>query len=739
MNAIKVTTVDHVQRSGRAMSSRGSDCGRYASAPAWATAACALLMLAAALLATPVAAQNAAQGGPGIHTTGNATVITHGHIQGGLDATATVRAPAVAFTGGGNTLELQVGYSFTGQVISDGGGDTLALGGEVGGTGNGSFDVGQIGVGFLSFASFAKNGTSTWTLTGANNATDWAIHAGTLAVDGSVGDISVDSGALAGSGTVAAIALHAGAAIAPGGSPGTLHAASLTWDGGGSFDFQLGNSAAGSDLLALSGYLLHGGGAGFVFHFSDGGGAPQVGVTYPLIAFTSTQGFATSDFSYDYSGALGSISGHFVLGASQLGFVVDSVEHYVGGTVTGLIGSGLTLILDSGNQSLPISADGSFVFPIGVAEGTSYQVSIASQPSAPDQQCVVINASGSVPAHDVNNVVVNCGAANTWTVGGTLGGLTGGSVTLTINGGNPVTLSANGSYVFPVAFVYGSSYLVTISAQPAGQYCTLANASGSVAGANVSNVDVNCQAAGPQLSLGVTDAGDYARYGQVRTYLVSLVNHGLLSANNVALSGDFDAAFDQANVHWQCLGGSSNCTSQGQGGFNDSATLAPGTSLTWLVDVPVRANATAASATFTVHAGGAIDASDNDTLVIFRDGLDVPYADGTQARSADATMAALSADHGDLLLAWGLPRGPGVHNVWVIDSYDARIRVQGLRVHDRGYVRLALMRDGRTLRTSAWAGIADDAVLAVGSVADDAGHRILLLEGASAPLRMRMH
>ena len=240
------------------------------------------------------------------------------------------RADAVDFSNGGNTLTLENGYSFTGNVVSTGG-DALALGGDSvadGGTGDGSFDVSQIGnaAQFRSFDSYAKTGTSIWTLTGSNSAIAWNVSAGTLQVNGSVGNMVINGGVLGGNGAVAAITLNNNGAIAPGGSPGTLTAASLDWNAGGAIDSQLGSSSAASDLLSLSGALTKGGGSGFLFHFSDAGSAPQIGNVYTLITFASASGFSASDFSYDYNGAAGTLTGHFVLNATSLLFVVDDAH-----------------------------------------------------------------------------------------------------------------------------------------------------------------------------------------------------------------------------------------------------------------------------------------------------------------------------------------------------------------------------------------------------------------------------
>jgi hypothetical protein len=82
--------------------------------------------------------------------------------------------------------------------------------------------------------------------------------------------------------------------------------------------------------------------------------------------------------------------------------------------------------------------------------------------------------------------------ASLFQVGGLLTGLrTGETVTLQNNGADDAVLLANGLFNFPSQVLEGSSYAVSILAQPAGQTCTVTNSSGS-AGSEVSNISVSC-------------------------------------------------------------------------------------------------------------------------------------------------------------------------------------------------------------------------------------------------------
>jgi hypothetical protein len=156
----------------------------------------------------------------------------------------------------------------------------------------------------------------------------------------------------------------------------------------------------------------------------------------------------------------------------------------IGGTVSGL--NGTVVLQNNGANSLSVSANGAFTFTTALSSGAAYSVTVSTQPAA--QTCTVTNGSGTANAN-VSNVSVAC-TANTFTVGGTLSGLSG-TVVLQNNGGNTLSLSANGNFAFTTALTSGAAYNVTVLTQPAGQTCAVANASGNVT-ANVSNVTVTC-------------------------------------------------------------------------------------------------------------------------------------------------------------------------------------------------------------------------------------------------------
>jgi len=119
--------------------------------------------------------------------------------------------------------------------------------------------------------------------------------------------------------------------------------------------------------------------------------------------------------------------------------------------------------------------------------------------------------SGCSHAYLSSGCTVNCGGGGgggtgPFTIGGTVTGLTGTGLILQDNGGDDLTISANGSFTFKTAIVANKPYLVTVSVPPGTppQTCTVAAGSGT-ATANVTTVVVTCTT-GTQ-AIGVTVAG----------------------------------------------------------------------------------------------------------------------------------------------------------------------------------------------------------------------------------------
>lgn len=180
-------------------------------------------------------------------------------------------------------------------------------------------------------------------------------------------------------------------------------------------------------------------------------------------------------------------------------------SYTVGGTVSGLSGSGLMLQNNSGDN-LSVTANGSFSFANAVASGGTYDVSVATAPSNPVQTCTVANGSGTVTNAGVTNITVSC-TTNTYTIGGTVTGLSGSGLVLQNNGANNLSVAANGTFVFSNSVTSGSAYAVTVSTQPSGQTCSVTNGAGNISNANITNVAVSCSTSGTTSSASTNSGG----------------------------------------------------------------------------------------------------------------------------------------------------------------------------------------------------------------------------------------
>ena len=160
----------------------------------------------------------------------------------------------------------------------------------------------------------------------------------------------------------------------------------------------------------------------------------------------------------------------------------------IGGTVAGLNGT-VALSNSADSDSLSVTTNGSFTFPLQVTSGGSYAVAVSGQPSG--QSCAVANGSGTSKT-DVTTITVTC--ANVYTIGGAIANLNG-TVVLQDNGSNSYSVSGTGAstaFTFPTPVASGAAYAVTVQIQPSGQTCAVTAGGSGNASANVANVAITC-------------------------------------------------------------------------------------------------------------------------------------------------------------------------------------------------------------------------------------------------------
>lgn len=218
-----------------------------------------------------------------------------------------------------------------------------------------------------------------------------------------------------------------------------------------------------------------------------------------------------------------------------------SSTYTVGGTVTGLSGSGL--VLQSFGVDLPVSTSGVFTFGTELVSGTSYAVAVETQPTKPTQLCTTANDTGTVGAANVTNVSVTCEAV--YTVGGTVSGLVGSGLVLQIENtqlpadpsdpdyvGSPLPVNTNGAFtldsVYPAMFSGGDFVKITQQPSSPTQRCLVENAGISIQSANDTSVAVACS----EFAY-VTNAAD----NTVSAYRVDATTGALLAVGTPTATG----------------------------------------------------------------------------------------------------------------------------------------------------------------------------------------------------------
>ena len=168
----------------------------------------------------------------------------------------------------------------------------------------------------------------------------------------------------------------------------------------------------------------------------------------------------------------------------------------IGGSVSGLIGSGMVLQNNGGNNfQVTGSGNVTFTFSSSITAGSAYAVTVLTQPSNPTQTCTVVNGTGTVSGN-VSNVQIICSQPS-FTIGGSVVGLVtgvGDTLELQDNAGDDLFVTGDKTFTFPTQVTYGGIYNVDVFLPPTSQPqpCNEFYYTG-IALANVSSVVVDCQ------------------------------------------------------------------------------------------------------------------------------------------------------------------------------------------------------------------------------------------------------
>lgn len=166
----------------------------------------------------------------------------------------------------------------------------------------------------------------------------------------------------------------------------------------------------------------------------------------------------------------------------------------VGGRLSGLIEGTELVLQNNGSDDLTINANGDFVFSTKLLDGDAYSVTVLIQPSSPNQTCTVSYGEDRVDGRDITDIEIEC-VLKTYRIGGQVSGLPQGDrIVLRNNGGDDLTLEADGRFVFATPLDDGSEYAVSVHKYPArpNWTCTVDQGTGTLGGQDVADVDVAC-------------------------------------------------------------------------------------------------------------------------------------------------------------------------------------------------------------------------------------------------------
>lgn len=132
-----------------------------------------------------------------------------------------------------------------------------------------------------------------------------------------------------------------------------------------------------------------------------------------------------------------------------------------------------------------------------IKKTTMKKITVAKYPSYRSSLFLSVLIAGA-------NVLSACSSGSNdsspLTVSGTLSGLeAANSLTLLDNGANPLRLSANGAFAFPIPKPIGATYTVTVGSPPLWQHCSVSNGSGTVTASPI-HIPVDCAAARAQVT-----------------------------------------------------------------------------------------------------------------------------------------------------------------------------------------------------------------------------------------------
>jgi uncharacterized delta-60 repeat protein len=161
-----------------------------------------------------------------------------------------------------------------------------------------------------------------------------------------------------------------------------------------------GSAASGGDYDAVTA----------VVRFGDGQGGSRM-IVVPIHGDATTESDETIGLTLSSAGGCATLGGPT---SATLTIhdddapVTPPAQFSIGGTVSGLAGSGLALRDRIGGEEARPTTNGTFTIVSAALDGRAYAVEVATQPSNPLQICTVANGTGTITSASVSNITVTC-------------------------------------------------------------------------------------------------------------------------------------------------------------------------------------------------------------------------------------------------------------------------------------------------------------------------------------------
>jgi uncharacterized delta-60 repeat protein len=306
-----------------------------------------------------------------------------------------------------------------------------------------------------------------------------------------------------------------------GGSAGEVTATVSTGDG---------TALAGADYVPVDTTVT----------FADGDTVPRL-VNVPLLYSAEEEPDKTFDVT------LSAPTGCASLGSPATVTILDDTRELpssftLGGTVSGLEGSGLVLISEGFEQ--PITDNGDFTFARPIPSGWLYDVRVKTQPTDPSQVCSVTRGKGTITDANVTDVAVNCTAqADTGGLDASFGeagkvttGLIGGAVAMALQSDGKIVLLGERTLAR-----YDGEGRLDMSFGDSGQVNVVFSG-----GVQDEAQDLAIQADGMIVVAGFTRVGSSDDFGVVRYDADGSLDEGFGTGGKVSV--DFSAGVDRATA-----------------------------------------------------------------------------------------------------------------------------------------------------------------------------------------------